>query len=67
MLVNAPEFATYTKVGETTKDLGVETADLHHIVTKHDTFNYHKERILQLLQDNFEFVAKAADDLQEVL
>lgn len=67
MLVNAPEFALYSKTGEDQKELGPEHMDLHELVTQDEIFNTMSESITVLLNELFSFVELQADDLADIL
>lgn len=67
MLVNAPEFALYSKTGDNQKELGPEYMDLHELVTQDDVFNLLSDSISVLLGDIFGFVELQSEDLAEIL
>lgn len=67
MLLNAPEFVTYTSVNENGKETGNETLDLHQIVLNHETFSFYRGFIMNLFTKIFDYVIKNTDDLEKIL
>ena len=67
MLVNAPEFALYSKTGDNQKELGPEHMDLHDLVSQDEVFGSLTVSITKLLNEIFRFIELQSEDLVEIL
>lgn len=67
MLLNAPEFVTYTSVNENGKESGNDTLDLHQIILNHETFSFYRGYIMNLFSKIFDYVLKNTEDLEKIL
>ena len=66
LLANAPEFSTYTKIGDNPEDIGIESIDLHGILNHHDVYGLYKDMILDRLNRLFNHVIINSEDMKEI-